>query len=107
MDFKNTLEEMLAAARKVAGTHWNVVSDYLEKEFAQATKDAKAIALEVVAGTKTPEQAKIELQSVQDSLQDVKLALTVEAKAAAQEAINAALEVLRSAVNSAAKVAIF
>jgi hypothetical protein len=107
MDFKNTLEKMLAAARTAAGPHWNVVSDYLEKEFAEAKEEAKAIALEVAAGTKTPEQATIELQSVKDSLQDVKLALTVEAKAAAQEAINAALEVLRSAVNSAAKVAIF
>ncbi len=107
MNFKNTLQKMLSAARIAAGAHWNVVSDYLEKEFAMATKEAKAIALEVAAGTKTPEQAKIELQSVEDSLQDVRLALTVEAKAAAQEAINAALDVLRSAVNSAAKVAIF
>ena len=107
MDFKNTLEKMLAAARIAAGHHWNVVSDYLEKEFVEATKEAKAIALEVAAATKTPEQAKIELQSIEDSLQDVRLALTVEAKAAAQEAINAALDVLRSAVNSAAKVAIF
>ena len=106
MDFKDTLEKMLAAARIAAGAHWNVVSDYLEKEFAMATKEAKAIALEVAAGTKTPEQAKIELQSIEDSLQDVRLALTVEAKAAAQEAINAALDVLWSAVNSAAKVAI-
>src|SRR6266700_6891275 len=106
MDFKNTLEKMLAAARIAAGAHWNGVSDYLEKEFAEAKKEAEAIALEVAAGTKTPAQAKIELQSVKDSLEDVRLALTVEAKAAAQEAINAALEVLRSAVNSAAKVAI-
>jgi hypothetical protein len=106
MDFKNTLTKMLAAARIAAGGHWNVIRDYLEQEFAAAQKEAKAIALEVRAGAKTPEQAKIELQSVEDSLQDVKLALTVEAKAAAQEAINAALEVLRSAVNSAAKVAI-
>ena len=107
MSFKNTLEKMLAAGRIAAGAHWNVVSDYLEKEFAVAKKDAKAIALEVAASTKTPEQAKIELQSVKDSLQDVQFAVTVEAKAAAQDAINAALDVLRSAVNSAAKVAIF
>ena len=107
MEFENTLEEMLAAARKAAGGHWNVVSQFLEKEFTQAKEDAEAIALEVAAGTKTPEQARIELESVRDSLEDVKLAVTVEAKAAAQEAINAALEVLRSAVNSAAKVAIF
>jgi len=106
MDFKDTLEKMLAAARIAAGVHWNDVRDYLAKEFAEAKKEAAAIALEVAAGTKTPEQAKIELQSVKDSLEDVRLALTVEAKAAAQDAINAALEVLRSAVNSAAKVAI-
>jgi len=106
MDFKNTLEKMLAAARIAAGAHWNVVSDYLEKEYEEKKKEDETIALEVAASTKTPTQAKIELQSVKDSLEDVRLALTVEAKAAAQEAINAALEVLRSAVNSAAKVAI-
>jgi hypothetical protein len=38
------------------------------------------------------------------ALQDVQLALTLEAKAAAQAAINAALKILWSAVNSAAKV---
>jgi hypothetical protein len=43
----------------------------------------------------------------EESLRHVKLALTVDVKAAAQEAINAALEVLRAAVNDAAKFAIF
>ena len=90
--FKKTFNKHLQAA--VRGTPFSV--DMLA-----------AIALEVAARTKTPAQAKIELQSVKDNLEDVQLALTVEAKAAVQEAINAALEVLRSAVNSAAKVAIF
>jgi len=94
---------MRDAARIAAGPHWNAIRDYLEKKFAEAKKEAKAIALEVAAGTKTPEQAKIELQVVEDSLQDVKLAPSGESKVAVQ----AALDVLRSAVNSAAKVAIF
>jgi hypothetical protein len=107
MDFKDTLEKMLAAARSAAGVHWNDVRDYLKRELAEAEEEAKEIALEVANEVKTPEQAEIELQAIKDSLQDVKLALTVDAKAAAQDAINAALEVLGSAVNSAAKVAIF
>jgi hypothetical protein len=107
MDFEDTLEKMLVAARGAAGGHWKDLRGYLTKEFATAKSEAAAIALEVAAGTKIPEQAEIELQSIKESLQDVKLALTVEAKAAAQQAINAALDVLRTAVNSAAKVAIF
>ena len=106
MDFQDTLKKMLAAAEAAAGVHWNDVREYLKNEFAIAKEEAEEIALEVAAGTKTPEQAKIELQSIKESLEDVKLALNVEAKAAAQDAINAALDVLRSAVNSAAKVAI-
>jgi hypothetical protein len=107
MDFEDTLEKMLVAARTAAGGYWKDLRSYLTKEFTRAKSEAAAIALEVAAGTKTPEQAAIELQSVKDSLQDAELAIKVEAKAAAQEAINAALDVLRSAVNSAAKVAIF
>ena len=107
MDFKDILEKMLAAAKSAAGVHWNDVRDYLERELAQAKEEAKAIALEVANEVKTPAQAAIELQAIKDSLHDVRLALTVDAKAAAQDAINAALEVLGSAVNSAAKVAIF
>ncbi len=107
MDFEDTIEKMLVAARTAARGYWKDMRGYLEKEFATAKNEAEAIALEVAAGTKTPEQAEIELQSVKDSLQDVQFAVTVEAKAAAQDAINAALEVLRGAVNSAAKVAIF
>jgi len=98
---------MRDAARIAAGPHWNAIRDYLEKKFAEAKKEAKAIALEVAAGTKTPEQAKIELQVLEDSLQDVKLAPSGESKVAVQAAIDAALDVLWSAVNSAAKVAIF
>lgn len=107
MDFKNVLEKMLAAAKSAAGVHWNDVRDYFQREFAEAEEEAKEIALEVANQVKTPAQAEIEMQAIKDSLRDVKLALTVDAKAAAQDAINAALEVLGSAVNSAAKVAIF
>lgn len=106
MDFEGILKQMLAAAQGAAGKHWNDVRDYLQRELAEAEEESKAIALEVANRVKTPEQAKIELQSIVDSLKDVRLALTVDAKAAAQDAINAALDVLRGAVNSAAKVAI-
>lgn len=103
MPFENTLQQMLGAAEAAAGVHWQDVRGYLEKEFAEAEVEAKDIALEVANGITTPEQAKLEMQSIEASLLDVKLALTVAAKAAAQDAINAALDVLRSAVNSAAK----
>jgi hypothetical protein len=107
MDFQNTLTQMLTAAKAAAGIHWKDVREYMKRELARAEEEAKSIALEVANEVKTPEQAKIELESIEVGLRDVKLALTVAAKAAAQDAINAALDVLRSAVNSAAKVAIF
>jgi len=107
MAFEDTLKQMLAAAKAAAGVHWNDVREYMKQELAAAEETAKAIALEVANNVKTPEQAKIELESIEVGLRDVQLALTVAAKAAAQDAINAALDVLRSAVNSAAKVAIF
>jgi hypothetical protein len=107
MAFEDTLKQMLAAAKVAAGVHWNDVREYMNRELALAEETARAIALEVANKVKTPAQAKIELESIAVGLLDIKLALTVAAKAAAQDAINAALDVLRNAVNSAAKVAIF
>jgi hypothetical protein len=107
MAFEDTLNQMLTAAKAAAGVHWKDVREYMKRELAIAEETAAAIALEVANNVKTPEQAKVELESIEVGLLDVKLALTVAAKAAAQDAINAALEVLGSAVNSAAKVAIF
>jgi predicted nucleic acid-binding Zn-ribbon protein len=106
MDFTGTLEQMLAAAKMAAGVHWKDMQGYLTKEFAQAKDDAAAIAREVVAGTKTVEQAKIELQSNEESLRDVELAAEEAVLAAAQDAINAALGVLRQAINAAVKIPI-
>jgi hypothetical protein len=107
MNFQNILEGMLAAAKKAAGKHWKDMSSYLEAEFKRAKDEAAAGALEVARGTKKPEQAKIELEAIEESLRDVRLAATVDVKAAAQDAINAALAVLRAAVNQAAGIAIF
>jgi hypothetical protein len=107
MSSTNTLEEMLFAAKNAAGRHWNDVSSYLRTEFERAKDETVAIGLEVAQRTKTPEQAKIEIESVEESVRDVRLALTVDAKAAAQDAINAALDVLRAAVNDVAKIPIF
>ncbi|HEX8490958.1 MAG TPA: hypothetical protein VF626_08070 [Chthoniobacterales bacterium] len=106
MDFQETLKQMLGAAQKAAGAHWNEVRDYFEKQLASAANAAKTLALEVANEVKTPAQAKIELESLEIGLRDVRLALTVDAKAAAQEAINAALDVLWGAVNTAAGVKI-
>ena len=107
MNFEDTLAKMLAAAKTATGTHWKDMSSYLEDEFASAKDEAAAIAMEVAHRTKTPEQAKIEMEAIEESLRDVRLAATVDVKAAAQDAINAALDVLRAAVNEAAKVPIF
>jgi hypothetical protein len=106
MSFTDTLEQMLAAAKNAAGIHWNDVRSYLPPEFERAKNEAATLALEVAQKTKTPEQAKIEFEAIEESLRDVRLAATVDVKAAAQDAINAALEVLRAAVNTAAKAPI-
>ncbi len=107
MNFSDTLEKMLSAAAQAAGVHWKDARGYLESEFQQAKQDAADIAEEVIAGTKTKEQAQLELQSIELSLQSVQLALQADAKAAAQDAINAALDVLKFAVNDAVKFPLF
>lgn len=104
MDFSDTLEKMLVAAKAAAGRNWKDVHGFLEGEFLKAKQEAAAIAAEVVAGTKKPEQGKIEIESVEESLKDAASAVKVALKAAAQDAINAALQVLREAINTAIKI---
>ena len=100
------LEQMIAAAKTAAGQHWNQIRKNLRSEFARARDEAAAIALEVKQKSKSKQQATIELQSVRDSLRDTARAEKVALKAAAQDAINAALEVLRGAVNKTAGIAL-
>ena len=57
MDFSETLEQMLAAARKAAGSHWNDIHSYFENEMLIAKQDALRLTLEVMHGSKLPAQA--------------------------------------------------
>ena len=98
------LEQMLAAAKSAAGQHWKEIRKNLRSEFVRARDEAAAIALEVKQKSKSKEQAEIELHSIRDSLRDTARAEKVALKAAAQDAINAALEVLRGAVNKTAGI---
>lgn len=107
MDFSNTLEQMLAAARTAAGAHWNDIHGYLENEMLTAKQDAVHLALEVVHGSKLRAQADIEAEQIKDSMRDVLDALAADLKAAAQDAINAAIGVLTAAVNAAVKFPLF
>lgn len=107
MDFSDTLEKMLVAAKAAAGVHWKDVHQYLENEILIAKQEAAQLALEVVHGGKLPEQAKIEAEQIKESLHDVESALAASLKAAAESAINAALSVLGAAVNAAVKFPLF
>src|SRR5437899_2211391 len=107
MDFSETLEQMLAAARKAAGSHWNDIHSYFENEMLIAKQDALRLTLEVMHGSKLPAQANIEAEQIKDSLHDVENALAADLKAAAQDAVNAALKVLGAAVNAAVKFPLF
>ncbi|HEX8680037.1 MAG TPA: hypothetical protein VF683_08760, partial [Chthoniobacterales bacterium] len=64
VDFGKVLNEMRVAAQAAAGVHWKDIRGFLEQELAIAQREAAAIALEVAAGTKLPEQATIELESI-------------------------------------------
>lgn len=117
MNYQATLEEMLQAASGAAKGHWEALRDYAELELRRLSQNALTLEADFVAdmlaaqGEPDPEErakreqrAKRRMELAFDSMklaaEGVVIAARADAKIAAQDAINAAIGVLRSAINA-------
>jgi hypothetical protein len=92
---------MLAAAEKVLKVHWNDVRPFAETEMQKLALTAAQIEAGRREGSLSVAQVKILLRMQANASQSVLTAVETVGMIAAQDAINAALQVLTQAVNSA------
>ena len=100
-DMQDLLESMVAAARKVFNTSWLEVKPFAEMEFRHFTDNLNLIAELHDSGKITDEQARMQLNIQQDAARSVLLSIRGVRKVMAENAINAALSVIRAPVNKA------
>jgi hypothetical protein len=98
--------DMLAAAEKVLKVHWNDVRPFAEAEMQKLAATAVQIETGHTAGNLSDAQAKILLRMQANASQAVLTAVETVGMIAAQDAINAAIQVLAQAVNTAVGIAI-
>ena len=93
--------DMLAAVQKVLKTHWDDTKPFAEAEVKKLAITAAQIAAGSLAGTLNKAQGKILVRMQANASQAVLTSIETIGMIAAQDAINAAVAVLRGAVNSA------
>src|ERR1700747_1998571 len=106
IDTTSLVQNMLAAIKQVLQLHWNDVRPFAETEMKKLAATAVLIETGHADGTITDAQAQILLNMQANASQAVLTAVETVGMIAAQDAINAAIQVLTDAVNKAIGFAI-
>lgn len=123
MNYQETLDEMLRVAAEAAKGHWQILRDYAEIEFKRLSENALNLEADYVAdmleGQIQAEEEKREemehrakrrlelaFESLKLAAEEMVIAAPPEAKLAAQDAVNAAVAVLRAAINKSIGIAL-
>lgn len=101
IDVKALAEAILAAMRGQLTQHWNLAQPYAQSEAKKLAETARLIVTGSANGDINPQQAKILVRMQTNASQAVLTALDTIGMIAAQDAINAGLNVLKGAVNAA------
>jgi hypothetical protein len=106
MNVKTLAASMLQAAQTALKSHTELSHPYLKLETAKLAATAELIVTDFAAGNINSKQAKILVKMQADASQSVLTTLDTIGRIAAQDAINAALRVMKTAVNAAAGLAL-
>jgi hypothetical protein len=106
IDVSQLFKSMVTAASGAAKGHAEDLKDYVEAQAKLIAEGVAAIARDRLANIMTDDDVRFAFDEIKRSENADRAALAVTLKAAAQDAINAALNVAASAVNSAVGVAI-
>ena len=101
IDFSKLVQDMLTAAKGKLTSHWKEVKPYAEKEVNSFAENIKLIAELKIKGKITEEQAKLYIDIQKSSMRIVLLTIEGLGILAVESAINAAIDVIRSTVNTA------
>jgi hypothetical protein len=101
LDWGTLSSQMLTAAKGVASKGWNTIQPYAESEFAQYGQDVILIKHLVDTGSITQADAALHMQMQQNSMKAVFCTIEGVSLLVAEAIINAAIDIIRSAVNTA------
>jgi hypothetical protein len=101
IDFSKLLPEMSKAAQKVLKNKWPEVKGYAESAFEEMRKTLQYISDEFLAGRMTKERAKQQLAIQKRTAMQILLTVEGLGLLAAEEAVNAALDVIKDVINAA------
>ncbi len=106
IDTNQLLKQMVTAASAAFKNKWPDVEEYATSELTKIAEDIAFIEAQSLAGKMTPEQAKLQLHLQTNASKIVLLAAHGMTILAVEAAINAALNVIKEAVNTALGFAI-
>jgi hypothetical protein len=101
LDIDSLANSMVAAASSSLGTSWNSVRDYATEQFRHTAMTLQLIEKDTLNGSITQEQATNLLDIQKQATEAVMLAVATMTVVAVQQAINSALNAVKSTVNSA------
>ena len=101
LDVSKLATDMLGAAMKVLNQKWPEAAGYAESEFKKIAESIALIQRQCAAGKMTEEQARLHLELQRIASRNVLLTLEGLGLLTAEAAINAALQVVKVAVNTA------
>jgi hypothetical protein len=106
IDVSQLIQSMLGAATGAAKGHAADLKNYLETRAKLIAEGSAAIATDRLSGAITDDDVRFAFDEIKESEKSAAAAVAVTLKAAAQDAINAALSVAASAINAATGFAI-
>ncbi|MBN2486152.1 MAG: hypothetical protein JXB34_09280 [Bacteroidales bacterium] len=101
LNTKKITADMLNAAKTVLKKHWKETKPYAEQQFKTFAQNIQLIASLKLRGEITEEKAKLHLNIQRNSIQIVLLTIEGLGLLAVEEAINAAIDVVKGTVNTA------
>ncbi len=101
MNSEQVLQDMLTAAQAAAGKEWSKLKSYAESEFEILARVAARIEARKLAGTISEVNARFLMGQYENTVQTVLFTVEGLAKLLVEQALNAAIGVLRTAVNNA------
>jgi hypothetical protein len=106
LDAVSLVKDLISAMQGQLTGHWNLARPYAEAEAKKFAETAKLIVRGTASGDINPQQAKILVHMQGNASAAVLTAIETIGMIAAQDAINAALGVLKKAINTAVGLAL-
>ncbi|MBI4500553.1 MAG: hypothetical protein HY700_05270 [Gemmatimonadetes bacterium] len=101
VDWPTLFPQMLAASKAVLKKKWPAAKDYAESELQKLAETLRLIEKLTSSGKINEAEARLQLQIQRNAARTVLLTLEGLGMLAAEEAINAALNVVKAPVNAA------